>query len=268
MTKQNGYPEKLIITETAGRLTLTTAHPFRIWGALAFALAAISLIATVWIGIYLIGGAIVLLYVAVGVWLISGRRTVLVDAQEQQVIFLSRYFWAWGRQTQITPFGAIASVYLDFETHAHYSFFRPQTLVRRMWRIYFVLNDRQTATVVRQIMDYSIDQSPNLSRQTAQWEGLTQKICLLTGKLLVKTPGVPGRAPHTFVDVVNQIVQRRLAKLPPDDPLQHRSVYLRSHPNGSLEILIDGEKYRQMSDLPDAAIRDLIQAAVEEWQAG
>ena len=267
MTKQNGNPENLITLETAARLELTTAHPFRVWGVLAFVLAIISLIATVWIGIYLIGGAIVLLYLAVGVWLVSGRRVVMIDTQKQQVIFWARYF-LMERQTKVTPFETIASVYLDFETHAHYSFFRPQTLVRRMWRIFFVLNDKQTVTIVRQITDYSIEQSPNLAKQTTQWEELAQKVCTLTGKFLVKTPAVPGRAPHTFVDVVNQIVQRRLEKLSPDDPLQQRSIYLRSHPNGSLEILIDGEKYRQLSDLPDAAIRNLIQAAVDEWQAG
>ena len=266
MIKQAATPSQFITAETNNQLVLTSSHPFRIWGGLAFALAAISLIATIWIGIYLIGGAIVLLYVGVGVWLISGQRSVTIDAQLQRVVFSSDYFLL-KRQGKIIPFETIASVYLDFETHPHYNFFHPQPQIRRMWRIFLVLDNKQTATLIKQIADYPLEKSPNLSKQTVQWEELAQKICVLTGSLLIKTPSVPGRAPHTFVDVINQIAQRRLAHLPPDDPLRQRSVYLRSHPGGGLEILIDGEKYREMDSVPDAAIRELIQAAVDEWQS-
>ncbi len=77
---------------------------------------------------------------------------------------------------------------------------------------------------------------------------------------------LPGPVPQTFVDVIDQIVQRRLANLPTAEHLGQQSIRLRSHPTGRLEFIVNGTNYREIKDIPDHNVRDLIQAAVEDWQ--
>lgn len=264
MLKLFPNPDKLIKLDTQQQLTLAMPHLFKVWGILSLALAAVSVGGTIFSGVYLIGGAIVLFYLALGIWLVTARRAVTFDAHRRVVYFSMRHLLG-ERRSKVIPFDHIASIYLDFDEHTTYGFFTPHLKIRRKWLIFLVLNSRQTVTIARQYASYTIDQAPNLSNQTVSWEKLTRKVCQVTGKLLVKTPSVPGRAPHTFIDVVNQIVQRHLSEIDASHPLKDRSVHLRSHPNGSLEIIIDGDKYRELDDISEPAIHDLIQSAIDDW---
>ena len=172
----------------------------------------------------------VLLYVGLGISLITTQQHIVFDTQSQIVAYVTRFLWLT-RTTKTIPFAEISAVYLDYEEQNYYSsktIYTPQ--------------------------------------ETVEWEKLAARICEMTGKLLVKMPSVPGRAPHTFVDVINQIVQRRLAEVAPTDELSNHTIKLRSHPNGTMEIIVNGTNHKAVDDVPDPAIRALIQQAVEEWQ--
>jgi hypothetical protein len=218
--------------------------------------------------LYLIGGIVALFYVSAGVWLITSNRSITFDISRQVVSF-STHHLLFERKTKIIPFMEIAAVYLDYEEQIYHGLatvYWPYERIRRKWLIFLVLNNEQTITLTNHQMAHPPDQGPVLSKQTAAWEKLATKICAVTGKLLIRTPSVPGRVPHTFIGVIDQIVQRRLVSLPPTDRLTERSIRLRSHPTGNLEIVLDGTVYRQVSDIADPDVRNLIQEAVDEWQ--
>jgi hypothetical protein len=255
-------PEQLIKEEMPERLVLTQLNRLKLWGGLSLLLGLISGVATLGVGINPLGGGVTLLYLSIGFVLIASSRLIVFDLRQQQVIFLVR-FGPFERRTRQIPFAEIDSVYLDYEEHLY-----PETeQIERRWFIFLVLQNQQTATLAYQQVIYPADQAPNLLKQASTWENLAVKICAATGKLLVRTPTVPSRTPHTFVGVIDQIVQRRLAALPPTDPLTQHTLRLRSHHNGSLEIVVDGTAYQSLDDITHAEIRQLVQTAVEEWQA-
>lgn len=262
-------PEQLIKEDSPRRLVLARLNKFKVWGGVSLGLAAILAWATVALGINWVGGIVVLLYLGLGLWLVTSRSTITFDIPAQ-VVYFSTHHLLLERKGKPIPFADIAAVYLDYEEQVYHSartIYVPKEKVRRKWYIFLVLKNKQTVTIARHWSSYPLAQAPVLSKQTVAWENLAEKICAATDKLLVRTPSVPGRAPYTFVDVINQIVQRRLAALPPGDALNDRTVRLRSHPNGTLEIIVNGVKYGELGDVPDLAVRNLIQAAVEEWQS-
>lgn len=67
-----------------------------------------------------------------------------------------------------------------------------------------------------------------------------------------------------WLEAINRNVQRLLSQ----SSLRDREVELRSLPDLSLEIIVDGKAYQGLDEIHDAAVRDLIQAAVDEWQDG
>jgi hypothetical protein len=257
-------PDALIKDDSPDRLVLGRVNRLRFWGGLSLLLALISGLVTLSIGINLIGGVVILLYAALGLALFSSDLSVTFDANRQLVLFSTR-FGPLERKTRQIPFADIASVYLDYEEHT-YPNLGKNGQIERKWYIFLVLNNEQTITVAFYQAIYEADQAPNLLKQTAAWENLAKKICAITGKLLIRMPAVPGRTPHTFVGVIDQIVQRRLAGLAPTDPLARRTIRLRSHHNGHLEIVVDGATYQELNEVADEDVRTLVQAAVDEWQ--
>jgi hypothetical protein len=65
-----------------------------------------------------------------------------------------------------------------------------------------------------------------------------------------------------WLEVINQNVQQLLS----ESSLRDREVELRGLPDLSLEIIVDGKVYQGLDEIPDATVRDLIQAAIDEWQ--
>jgi hypothetical protein len=261
-------PDQLVKEDAGSRLVLARPQLFKLWGGVSLALAFLTLVGTLSAGIYLIGGLVVLAYLGLGVLLVLSDRLVTFDVAQQAAIFSTRLLSReW--QHRVIPFEDIASVYLDFEEHHYYSaltIYTPKEKISRKWLIFLVLRDRETVTVARRMERYPPHRARNLAKQTAAWEKLAERLCQLTDRLLIRMPSVPGRAPHTFVDVVNQIVQRRLANLPETAILKDRSIRLRSHPNGSMEVIVDGANYRELSDIAEPEVRELIQEAVNDWQ--
>lgn len=258
-------PEQLIKAETSDMLVLTRLNRLKVWGGVSLILALVTGAATLFVGLNLIGGLATALYVVLGLILITSHQTITITQSGQQLFFSTR-FGPIERRTRVIPFSDIGSVYLDYEEHI-YPDMGHEEQVERKWFIYLVLNNQQTVTLAFYRASYPVLQAPNLTKQTTTWENLAQKICQATDKLLIRTPTVPGRVPRTFVEVIDQLVQRRLAALPLTDSLAKRTIRLRSHPNGALEVVVDGAIYRELHDIKDQLVRNLVQGAVDEWQA-
>jgi hypothetical protein len=260
-------PDQLIRENTPTYLVLARLNKLRMWGTISLALALVSLLATLILDMTLIGSAVVLLYAGLGIGLITTDRLVIFDASQQMVFFSTRYL-LFERTNQAIPFAEIDSIYLDFEQYIYpgtKDIIHLQDRIRHTWFVFLTLHNAQTVTIAHHQRSHPLGQEPDLSKQTLVWERLATKICKVTGKFLIRTASVPGQAPRTFVDVIDQIVQRRLDNLAPADPLAGQSIRLRSHPTGSLEIIVNGEKYRDLEAIAAPAVRALIQEAVDEW---
>jgi hypothetical protein len=81
-------------------------------------------------------------------------------------------------------------------------------------------------------------------------------------KELVRMPSIPGR-PHTFVELIDRILQRRLAR----SQFNGQPIHLRSGKDGNLEIAISNTIYSSLEEIKNKNIRALIQASVDEWQS-
>lgn len=71
-----------------------------------------------------------------------------------------------------------------------------------------------------------------------------------------------GGTAGSFVDDIEQIVQRRCKEQGID-----KSVHLRTDGQGIVRVEVDGILYDSPGDIPEIAIRELIRAAVGEWEA-
>jgi hypothetical protein len=67
----------------------------------------------------------------------------------------------------------------------------------------------------------------------------------------------------TFIDEIEEILQRMISIAP--TPLG-KEVHVRTGPDGSLQIESDGQYFSRPDEVPDPTIRDLIKAAVKEWE--
>ncbi|HRV91744.1 MAG TPA: hypothetical protein P5526_06245 [Anaerolineae bacterium] len=257
-------PEQLIKDETSAYLVLDRPNPLYYWGLLSLALAGLTGVATFMLSIGLIGWLVTIVYGGFALMLVTSHCSIIIDLAQQTLFFTNHYLF-FEHQTRFFHFDKIDKVYLDFETHLHQSTFMPRNYTRRQWFIFVTLYDGRTVTLARYRADYPIDQEPNLHNETQVWERLAKKIAAATGKLLITTATVPGRAPRTFVDVIDQIVQRRLNALPDGDPLSRQTIRLRSHPSGHMEIMVNGVTHHTLDELSDAKVRQLIQHAIDEW---
>ena len=67
----------------------------------------------------------------------------------------------------------------------------------------------------------------------------------------------------TFIDEIEEILQRMISTAP--TPLG-KEVHVRTGPDGGLQIQIGDRYFSSADEVPDPAIRDLIKAAVKEWE--
>jgi len=71
-----------------------------------------------------------------------------------------------------------------------------------------------------------------------------------------------GDSPGSFVEDIEKIIQRRCREQGIDMP-----VHLRTDGQGIVRVEVDGVLYDSPGDIPEIAIRELIRAAVGEWEA-
>ena len=83
----------------------------------------------------------------------------------------------------------------------------------------------------------------------------------LLGKPLAAMPAVQD-SPRTFVQAIDQILQRRLRQSGRNDLW----VNIRSDKDAGIEIVVNGKSHDTIDEIEDKAVRDLIQAAIHEWQ--
>jgi hypothetical protein len=73
------------------------------------------------------------------------------------------------------------------------------------------------------------------------------------------------RLAAAFAEQIEGVLRATLLE---DPLLADSNVDLATAPDGSLEIIVDGETYSEISDIPDRRVREALVKAVEEWQAG
>jgi hypothetical protein len=78
---------------------------------------------------------------------------------------------------------------------------------------------------------------------------------------LAPKPGEPEK-PRTFVDDIEDIVQRRVQLIP---ALLGRGLHVRSDSVGQVVLLFDGREYQSVDDIPNLTARQLVKDAIQEW---
>jgi hypothetical protein len=72
-------------------------------------------------------------------------------------------------------------------------------------------------------------------------------------------------APVSFIDQIEEVLQRRIASLPAPLPYP---VHVQTAEDGSLAIEVGTTVYGAPDEVPDPTIRKLIQDAVAQWEKG
>jgi hypothetical protein len=67
---------------------------------------------------------------------------------------------------------------------------------------------------------------------------------------------------RTFVDDIDDIVQRRLPLIP---ALAGRELHVRPGPGGKVRFSFEGQEYENVDDIPNLTARQLITDAIQEW---
>jgi hypothetical protein len=78
------------------------------------------------------------------------------------------------------------------------------------------------------------------------------------------TPRLPDTAqPRTFVDDIEDIVQRRVPLTP---AMVGRGLHIRSGQDGKVVFEFEGNKYTSVEAIPNLTARQLIQDSIQEWE--
>ena len=80
--------------------------------------------------------------------------------------------------------------------------------------------------------------------------------------------GRAGQREHLAAAFAEQIEDVLRAFLLTDPLLAERDVDLGTAADGSLEIIVDGETYGDVEEVPDKGIREALTRAVADWKAG
>lgn len=76
-------------------------------------------------------------------------------------------------------------------------------------------------------------------------------------------PKLPEREEsHTFVDQIDDIVQRRIQLIP---ALANRDLHVRPGQGGVVRFVFESQEYESLDDLPNLTARQVIKEAIQEW---
>lgn len=67
----------------------------------------------------------------------------------------------------------------------------------------------------------------------------------------------------SILDQIENILQRKLIKYP---ELVERHIHIGADADGSLQLEVDQDYYNAPDDIPDAAVRSVIKAAIRDWE--
>lgn len=77
------------------------------------------------------------------------------------------------------------------------------------------------------------------------------------------TPKGIEERPRTFVDHIEEILQRRMQVIP---AFHGRELHMRADPSGAVHFQFEGQEYSSASDIPNLTARQLIADAIKEWE--
>ncbi|MBN1135096.1 MAG: hypothetical protein JXM73_00825 [Anaerolineae bacterium] len=77
------------------------------------------------------------------------------------------------------------------------------------------------------------------------------------------TPKGLEERPRTFVDHIEEILQRRMQTIP---AFHDRELHMRADPSGAVHFQFDGRDYQDANDIPNLTARQLIADAIKEWE--
>jgi hypothetical protein len=81
-------------------------------------------------------------------------------------------------------------------------------------------------------------------------------------QLALKPKGIEERS-RTFVDQIEEILQRRMKAIP---AFHGRELHMLTDPTGTVRFQFDGHEYQDANDIPNLTARQLIADAIKEWE--
>lgn len=98
---------------------------------------------------------------------------------------------------------------------------------------------------------------------TSQPSSLPERPSLLGALQRRRAPKVPDSGqPQTFVDQIDNIVQRRVQLMP---ALAQRGLHVRPGVDGGVRFVFEDQEYENLDDLPNLTARQVIKDAIQEW---
>jgi hypothetical protein len=73
----------------------------------------------------------------------------------------------------------------------------------------------------------------------------------------------PPPAPKSITEQIDDVLQERII----GTPLIHRGLHVRPGPRGDALFEADGQNYASVDEMPDVEVRDVIRAAIAEWES-
>jgi hypothetical protein len=85
-------------------------------------------------------------------------------------------------------------------------------------------------------------------------------------KPTAKAPSKAAEEPPALgiVGQIEEALQKWLTGRPDMLP---RNIHVRSAPDGSLRVQVDGRFYHGIDEVPDPAVRELLQAVIKDWES-
>lgn len=253
--------QEFVYEETFDSLVIVQPRHLQAQGGFLLLVACVLLLAILFLNFGLAWSFMVFLFGTYGLWLLSRHNSAKFDKQLQQITISTNRF-LFSRKTKTIPFAEVKQIWLDVWDKVYPGRYRiGEGKVEQKLTIFLALNNGELVNIVQEIQNLSNPISAMHPDRLTYLQGLGEKIGRLTSKPFLQTSSVPGQ-PHTFVDQINQLVERRLIQ----ERMQDRSVQIESQAGGELIFIVDGRVYQHLKDIADTSIRELIQAAITEWQ--
>ncbi len=133
--------------------------------------------------------------------------------------------------------------------------------IKRRWIVGVKLKDGETVSLYEEVTEQAAGDASDIGPRTSYYQALAKRVSEQLGKPLLPMAPAPS-APRTFIEAIDDILQRRLEH----GPLHGQSIHVGAKGFG-VQISVDGRAYGTMDEIEDAAARDAVRAAIDEWQA-
>ncbi len=202
----------------------------------------------------------------------SRNRFAIIDETRQLVVVTTlvagKGLLGFSELRREVAFDQIASVYLDFVEDSYMAPDKDQgeygggehRQIKRTWTVGVQLIDGETVILYDEVADQPARELSSADIPKSYWQSLAARLAMTMQKPLLPVAPAPS-GPGTFIEAIDHVLQRRLER----SPLAGRVVHVRGTRFG-VNIVVDGNAYPSLDELPDPDVRSAIQAAIEEWQ--